>query len=218
MMRCSLTSLLVAALLCACSSSPKPPADGQAPDRSRDLVTGNDLVTADAAVPDARPPEASLPDGRHADIVLPPSALQTVVNAILLPTKDSDYARDYDGSGPKNRLGAINSILTGAGLTSMSFQQNIDYMIDNGLFLLLFEVLGQSIVDEPAATLRYTEGQDLDFPPNAADNFSGSEQFGPMPGTSPLVLAATVTGGKLKAGPGTLMAPIPIGPWPDRST
>ncbi len=145
---------------------------------------------------------------------LPASAMQAVVNKLLMPKSGKDYAYDYDGTGKKNKLGDIAgavAILGGA----VDLQGNVDTMMSDGSFLLLLDVLAKSITDDPAAKLQAWQGVDGDNPANAADNFSGSEAF-TISSSSPtdLILGGGIASGLITAGPGTLQIPVPVGTTP----
>jgi len=143
------------------------------------------------------------------------SALQAVINKITLPNSANEYAYDYDGSGKKNGLGGINGLLKTLGLGSFDFQTNIDLMVNQGDFLMLLDVQAKSIVNDAAMKVQAFQGEDLDSPANAADNFSGSEQLGVKIGTPQnLILNGTIASNKIVVGPGTLVFPIPMGTTP----
>jgi hypothetical protein len=207
-------ALLLASLLLGCSSSSSPVIDGHSPDQAK-VDTAIDRAAPDLAKPDLPRPDKGKPDRGPSDASGSPSALQAVINTITLPTSGTDYAFDYDGSGAKNRLGTIVSVLNAAGLANMSFQANTDYMLAQGSFLMLLDVHAKSLTSDPSTSLPCWLGKDLDSPANPNDNFSGSEPLG-IDSASPsnMTLPGSITSGKMKAGPGQLMIPLPMGTTP----
>jgi len=159
-----------------------------------------------------------LPDGTvKPDGPTVASAMQAVVNKMTMPKSESEYAYDYEGKGTKkNALGKINGVLIALpGMQGFDFQSNIDGMLDQGDFLLMFDVQAKSITDDPAMKLQALQGMDLDSPPNANDNFSGSEELGVLPGSpQDLILDGKITASKIAVGPGSLVIPIPAGTTP----
>ncbi len=144
------------------------------------------------------------------------SALQAVVNTMTMPKSEKDYAYDFEGKGTKkNALGKINGVLLALpGMQGFDFQSNLDNMVKAGEFLMLFDVQAKSISDDAAMKLQAFQGQDLDTPPNAADNFSGTEQFGVTGSPMDLILDGKIAASKLSVGPGSLVIPIPASATP----
>lgn len=167
------------------------------------------------AASDARPrPERkiSATDGSsHSADAGRPSLLHTVVSKIILPTRPQDYAADLDGNGTAdNQLGAIQAAISSLQLGSYDFQGNLDRVLAEGSFLLLFELLGRSLTDDAKVTLDAAIGVELDVPPDPSDNFSGSEPFAVSSNSPPgLSLDGVITGARLSAGPGTVVMPLP---------
>jgi len=174
-----------------------------------DSYTPNEGGSPDLLVPD----QTVTPD-------LPPassSALQTVVNKLLLPKSGNDYATDIDGNGTKdNQLGHIMGALALMGGGSFDPQKDLDSQVNKGQILLLYDVQAKSIKDDAAMQLQFFLGADLDS--NPADNFSGTEEFG-INSTSPtnLILPGSISGSKM-AVTGNLLVPIPIGTTPTTVT
>lgn len=151
-----------------------------------------------------------------------PSMLQTVISKLNIPKDGTEYAYDYVANAPctsgtncKNKLGAIANALTSAGLQGFDFQSNVDAMLQQGTFLLLMELFGKSLTDDPTVSLQAFIGKDKDDPPNASNNFTGTGEFTIDP-KSPmdLKLQGKIAGGKLEAGPGSLVIVIPTGATP----
>lgn len=182
--------------------------DGAVPDMGVDTMLPDTAPTPDMMVPDQM-----LPDTGPAPTT---SALQTVVNKLYLPKSLTDYAADLDGSGKKkNRLGAIMGALSIAG-SALNPQQELDSQLTSGAIILLFDLLGKSITKDLNAVLKFYLGADLDSTPS--DNFSGTEELGihqqsPTDLKLPAQVGASVSG-ELKAGPGKILVPVPIGATP----
>ncbi len=140
-----------------------------------------------------------------------PSALQTVINKLKLPESGTAYAIDLDGNGTKdNQIGLIVSTIKMIGGASFNLQADLDVALAKGKVLMLFDLRAKSLVLDPGIKIQMYEGKDTDG--NPADNFSGKETLtvdktGPMS----LILGGAIAAGYLVAGPGNLMAPIPIG-------
>lgn len=143
--------------------------------------------------------------------VKPPSPLAAVMDKLLMPTGGSQYARDMDGTGPKNQLGAIiGAIITLA--PTANLQGSIDAQINSGSLILLFDLLAKSLTDDPAMVLAMGQGNDLDG--NPADNFSGSEEFVmTSTGTNLVKVNGKIVGSKLTA-EGDVAIAIPFGSTP----
>jgi len=150
---------------------------------------------------------------------LPPSQLQVVLNKFLMPKSATEYAYNYDGTGAKNQLGAIASVMNNMQLQGFDFQTNVDTRVNGGTFLMLLDVLAKALTEDPAMKAQALLGQDLDSPENPADNFSGTEPLGVKAGSPRyMILDGKITAGKLLAGPGTLIAPVPAGATPETVT
>ncbi len=162
--------------------------------------------TVDAAPPDLTVADLALPDAK----VKLPSALQAVMNRMLLPKTAGDIGIDFNGDGKvDNKLGQIL-----AGLATLhgglDVQKDLDEQMKDGEILLLQEVYANDLTDAPKAALVTHFGKDLDN--NASDNFSGSESFGIATVTpGEIRLEGSIKGGKAAFGPGSLVAPIAIG-------
>ena len=174
-----------------------------------DSYTANEGGSPDQTVPD----QTVTPD-------LPPassSAAQTVINKLLLPASGAQYAADIDGNGTKdNQLGHIMGALKLMAGAAMDPQKELDGQISQGQILLLFDIKAKSIKDDAAMQLQFYLGADLDS--NAADNFSGTEEFG-IDSASPtnLILTGKIAASKLDA-QGNIMVPVPIGTTPTTLT
>jgi hypothetical protein len=143
------------------------------------------------------------------------SALQAVVNKVTLPAGPNDYTYDYDGTGKKNGLGGINGALKALNLQGFDFQSNIDYMLTEGMFLMLLDVQAKALTADAAMKLQAYQGDDLDSPPNPKDNFSGIEELGVKVGSPQnLILNGAIAASKMSVGPGTIVFPLPIGATP----
>jgi hypothetical protein len=141
------------------------------------------------------------------------SVLQAVVNSIKLPKSADEFAIDLDGNKTKdNQLGAMMGALSLIPAGGFNPQAELDKVVNDGSVLLLFDLFGKSLTTEPQLRLQALLGADLDQPANPTDNFSGSEEFG-ISATSAqdLFLDGTITTGKMVAGPGSLVIPLPIG-------
>ena len=140
-----------------------------------------------------------------------PSALQTVINKLKLPESGTAYAVDLDGNGTKdNQIGLIMSTIKMIGGASFNLQADLDLAVAQGKVLMLFDLRAKSLVLDPGVKIQMYDGTDTDG--NPSDNFSGKETLavdktGPMN----LILGGAIAGGYLVAGPGSLMAPIPLG-------
>ena len=141
------------------------------------------------------------------------SALQVVVNKLVLPRSEADYATDLDGDGKKENQ--VGKLLAAFKVLNPSYDVHKDFadFVAKGELLMLFDLLARGIANDPAAQLRFFLGADTDKDPK--NNFSGSATLGIDP-TSPrdLTLKAGITNRKLSAGPGTMTIPVPIGSTP----
>lgn len=164
------------------------------------------VPTPDGGVPQ---PDGSTP---QPDTGTPsPSALQAVMNKLLMPKSGGDYAWTFGGTVPKNKLGGIiGAVLLAA--PTVDLQAQIDSQINDGSLILLFDLLADSLQNASPMNIVMTQGTDLDG--NAADNFSGSEEFS-VAATGPGIIkvAGTITNGRLSADGDVTMA-IPIGTTP----
>jgi hypothetical protein len=136
------------------------------------------------------------------------SALQAVMNKLLMPKGAGDYGYNFGGSTPKNKLGGIiGAVLTVA--PTVDLQTQIDSQINDGSLILLFDVLAKSLQNASPMQIVMTQGTDLDS--NAADNFSGSEEFS-VSATGPGIIKVngTIANGRLSADGEVTMA-IPLG-------
>jgi len=183
-------------------------------DETVDAGSGGDVDAAagapDAAtnVPDAGPPDARpRPDAGVVD----PSGdhYQYVANTINVPTNSSEAAalgQDIDGdpsSTPDNALGQIMASLATIG--GADPQAAVDVTVANGEMLQLLDVQTNDLVTATGVGVAIFIGEDGDVPANPADNFSGSETFKIKSGTpTEDALAGALTGGQLRAGPGTV--------------
>lgn len=139
------------------------------------------------------------------------SLFTAVMNKLLLPTASGQYARDMDGSGPKNQLGAILGTVTSLA-PSTNLQPSVDKQINSGSLILLFDLLTPSLSDAANMAVGIGRGADLDG--NPADNFSGSETFAMVTtGNGVIKVQGAIVGGKLTADGDVAMA-IPLGSKP----
>ena len=162
---------------------------------------------ADAALPDlGAADQATTPDAKQPL----PSALQSVMNRMLLPKTAGDRGIDLNKDGKvDNKLG---SILAGLATIhgSLDVQKDLDKQMQAGEMLVLYDIKANSLKDATEASLVTYFGKDLDN--NASDNFNGSETFGIAPVTpGDIKLDGKIVGGKASFGPGSLVAPIAIG-------
>ena len=181
--------------------------DGLADCKDPDCYKRLQSCRVDAALPDLAPADTTV--GPDAEVPLP-SALQTVINRMLLPKTAGEYGMDFNNDGKvDNKLGQIL-----AGLQALhgglDVQKDLDEQLKDGVILLLQDVFASDLTDSAKASLVTHFGKDLDN--NASDNFSGSETFGIAPVTpGEIRLEGKIVGGKATFGPGTLVAPIAIG-------
>lgn len=211
---------LIACILLGCAGGRKGPSwtpDGEVPiSKDADWTLGDGGFTEsgqpikDTGVKKDKgtPADKKVP---QADSKASPKAMQTVINKINLPKSGKDYAIDLDGDGIKdNQIGLIVSTISLIGGASFNLQGDLDKQMAQGKVLMLFDLRAKSLVSDPGIKIQMLEGKDTDG--NPADNFSGSETLavdktGPMG----LILGGKILAGFLSAGPGNLMAPIPIG-------
>jgi len=131
-----------------------------------------------------------------------PVAQQNLVSGIAPPRKHDEYAADLDGP-PKNTRGNLVALAQQVGIDLL-----VDEQIAKGKILLLTELGGTSIKEQPRATLQTFGGQDTDQEPT--NNFTGS---------AAIAIASKRQSGGLLEGPlhegrlvatGRLLLPLPI--------
>lgn len=192
------------------TSGTKKDGGGLLPDLGSGAEAGTDTGTTQKDIGSTTDQNTTTPDTGTTQA----SAMQLVVNTLTLPTSATTYAVDLDNNGTKdNQLGAILGALGGYIPKANSPQTMIDAQIKQGALILLFDILATSIVNAATMTLKMYLGADLDS--NAADNFTGSEEFG-ISASSPtnLSMPGKITSGQMVAGPGTMTIPIPLGTTP----
>jgi len=195
------TTWSIALVLCL-AGCVDPSLGGDAP---LDVAVADKAPGPDLTAPDTLPPDMAIPDlGISAT-----SALQVVMDRIILPESGSDYCTDLDGNGTKeNQLGMIMGALKLAG-GAIDPQKELDTVMKQGQFLLLLDLKAHSIIQDSAVQVRCYLGQDLDSYPG--DNFSGFEELGIDPASpSSLAMTGKVAMSQLVAGPGTIIIPVPI--------
>ncbi|MCK5800395.1 MAG: hypothetical protein KAI47_24565 [Deltaproteobacteria bacterium] len=139
------------------------------------------------------------------------SALQAVMNKLLVPLKKEDYAYDLDKNGTKdNQLGAILGFVLGFAGSNVDLQAQIDHQVQGGSLLFLFDLIGDSVVNLPSLTIGMGQGVDLDSDP--LDNFSGTEEFR-VASSGMIKVNGSITNGKL-VGDGDVTMAIPLGMTP----
>jgi hypothetical protein len=135
------------------------------------------------------------------------SALQAVVNSFTVPKTATEFTSDTDKNGTKeNALGNIIAGFTPL-LAGFDIQTTVGKYFTDGDIVLLLDVLAKDLTADPAMTLRVTEGTDPDKDPK--NNFSGTAKLAVS--GSPADLSGTIVAGELKAGPGTVSVPLPVG-------
>lgn len=138
-----------------------------------------------------------------------PSALQSVVSQITLPSTGTEHGMDLDDDGVvDNQIGRILGQVKS--LFNIDMQPTLGEQIDAGKAILLYDVLARSLMDDTQVQVRAYLGVDKDGDP--ADNFSGAETF-TISGNAleSAVLPATIVGGKLASttpGPGLVSLPF----------
>ena len=210
--------LLIACLLLGCAGGrnrPNVTTDGEV------NVTGDaDWTLGDATFTESGKPikDSGVKDKGTTDKKVPkpdstpsPRAMQTVINKIMLPDSNKSYAIDLDGNGTKdNQIGLIVGTIKMLGGGSFNLQGDLDLQMAKGKVLLLFDLRAKSLVSDPGIKIQMFEGKDTDG--NPADNFSGKDSLAvDKTGPKGLILGGKILVGLLAAGPGNLMAPIPIG-------
>ena len=142
-----------------------------------------------------------------------PSALQTVVNKLMLPKSDQDYATDLDGDGKKeNQVGKLMAAFKTIN-PEYDAQADFNKFVADGKLLMLFDLKAKGINNDNDAKLKFYQGVDGDKDPK--NNFSGSASLKIDPkGPQNLELKAKIASHKLTAGPGEMKIPIPIGTTP----
>jgi hypothetical protein len=205
----ALAAGLLALALVACSDS--------STNTQSDSKTGKDSAVDSKTTGEGTAPGEALvdttasPDTLSPDSVKSPSALQVVVNSLTLPKAATEYAVDLDGNGKNdNQLGAVLGALAVVVPTGMDFQTGLDAQLSAGAFLLLYDVLAKSIVNDSGMKVIFYLGADEDG--NASDNFSGSETLGLSPSnpSTPLSLSGAITSSSMKV-TGSLSIPVPMG-------
>ncbi len=171
--------------------------------------TPDTFVPKDGAIPTpdggVLPDSITLPDAGSA------TALQAVMNKLLVPKSGGEYAWTFGGTAPKNKLGGIiGAVLLAA--PNVDLQSQVDGQIDNGSLIMLFDLLADSLQNASAMNIVMAQGTDLDN--NPADNFSGSEEFSVAgAGSSTIKVAGAITNGHLVAD-GDVTVAIPVGSTP----
>lgn len=163
----------------------------------------------DGAVPtDMSPADMA---SHKTDSTSSPSALQVVINKIKLPDSTNAYAMDLDGNGSMdNQIGTVVAAIKTFGSGVLTLQQDLDQQFLQGKILMLLQVFARSLLSDPSVKLRLYLGRDLDS--NPKDNYSGSEPLGLQPGgPKDMLLSGKIAGATIKAGPGKMVVPIPIG-------
>ncbi len=142
-----------------------------------------------------------------------PSALQAVVNKLLLPKSESDHASDVDGDGKKdNQVGKLMAAFKTLN-PGYDAQADFNKFMADGKLLMLFDLEAKSIANDADARLRFYLGADADKDPK--NNFSGSAKLKiDASGPKDLQIKAKIVNRKLTAGPGELKIPVPIGNTP----
>ena len=141
------------------------------------------------------------------------SALQTVVNKLLLPKSDTEHATDLDGDGKKeNQVGKLLAAFKALN-PGYDVQADFNSFMADGKLLMLFDLKAKGIANDSDARLHFYLGADTDKDPK--NNFSGSaalkiDASGPIG----LQLKAKIVNRKLTAGPGEMKIPVPIGSTP----
>lgn len=169
-------------------------------------VGGADATVSDGSFPDASSAclAPNLPGGTNH---------QFVANSITIPTmgtQANDLSLDIDGDGnSENQLGEV--IVLFSAMADLGIQASVDEQVADGSLLYIANVDAADVANTSDAQLRMFLGQDCDFPPNAADNFSGSELFQVGAG-SPLdnMVSGPVASGVMDLGPGSLTVITPI--------
>jgi len=124
-----------------------------------------------------------------------PSALQSVVSEIVLPTSGNEHGLDLDGDGMvDNQVGRLLGLLRSA--LQIELQPTLNKQLQAGKAIVLFDLLAGSLWTEGEAEVRAYLGRDLDS--NAANNYSGVEQFQAISGiVETSVLPGSISSGRL---------------------
>ncbi len=195
--RIAMSAIVIGLLAAGCGSS----SDGAASDSG--VTPAADTGIAPAV------DSGTLPVADSGTTPPPPEEplLQSVLETMSLPTAVGEYAVDLDGSGAKNQFGALLLAVASFG---MDLQPEIDRELDQGNLLVLMELLGSDLTTDSDVTIRAHLGEDTDG--DAANNFSGSAVL-KIAASSPsdATLTGAIAAGKLEAGPGTLLIPLPLG-------
>ncbi len=224
-----LVSLALASVLGACSDDDDD--GGRVADAASLDAPSPDAASPDAASPDATSPDAGPPDAAPPDAGPPPTATsfsctgtvpgddrrQYVFNAIDVPTTAAESAMlglDLDGDPmgrPDNALGQLLSTL--ASQADVDIQAIIDAAVAAGDVRQLLDLgVVDLTVDGDAAAQSFL-GADCDDPANPADDFSGTESFGPdAAAITDAVLTGAVSSGSLRVagGAGTVEVKMPF--------
>jgi formylglycine-generating enzyme required for sulfatase activity len=135
---------------------------------------------------------------------------QRVVNGVVFPKSEKDFAMDYDGTGAKNKLGQIFPMLKAFG----PIGELVEEALKSNLPLLL-ELRGDPA--DADARLQLHLGLDLDR--DVDDNFSGQEVFRIHHLSPPSSLLPATLVGSVRAGPGPISVPLPsLGTLPPGTT
>src|SRR5579859_3065419 len=97
---------------------------------------------------------------------------KNVANALLLPTKSSDYAMDLNGSGkPRNQLGNIIGALSAMG--GLNPQDSVTKAVNGGSVVILFDETASSLTDSSCGQTVLSPGVKTTMPPT----FNGMDTF-----------------------------------------
>ena len=137
---------------------------------------------------DPAPPTLAIPQ------ILPPSALQSVMSQIILPTNGTEHSLDLDGDGVvDNQVGRLLGLLKSE--LEIDLQPTLDAQLQAGKAIVLFDLLASSLWSEEQAVIHASLGRDLDD--DATNNFSGVEPFQALAD----VLHTSTLPGAISAGP-----------------
>lgn len=179
------------------------------------------------------------PGGGGGDLAVAGANHQYVATSFLLPTSESDYAYDLNGSGKRrNQLGRILTLLSQEGLT---LQPSFDIAIVEGIVSVLFSLqsVDPALRTDPGALLTYFTGKPgtgmlatdksgnyiLDGGCRGCPDFSGAGTFAVQPGTSGAPFPGTLATGHFASDnpattrhPVTIEVKVSIGPGQDPLT
>lgn len=180
---------LVLGFAASCGESSTPTTDGGVKKDGKIPGTDGTVPKADGTV---QPPANAL--------------LQTIMDKLALPTKAGEYGVEFadDPGKPKNQLGTLIAAIQSF---FPDLQKNIDSTIAKGDMIMLYELFGTSLQSDTNVTAQAHVGADTDG--DATNNFSGTASIG-LASFSPkdALLKGSITGGKLAAGPGSLVIPL----------